>query len=301
MIQCRKCQSRIDEMETPITQNKERIEVIYDFEFLIENHKVYNPISMPNHHLHDVFELYYLKKGARFYFIKDKTYYIQQGDLILISPYEFHGTMNINNYGYERVLIHFRKNYLAKILSVFSDVDIDQPFRNGYRIIRFSPLEQSKVEILLSSMLNEFETENPHKDIHLKLMLVQLFLLILRCPNRLKESTIAKISPHHQTILDALSYIANHYHEDLTLAFVAKKFCFSPWYFSRIFKQATGMLYTEYLNKIRINEAQKLLLKTHKPITEIAGTVGFNSLTNFGRVFKQIAGCSPRQYKNKHK
>ena len=61
------------------------------------------------------------------------------------------------------------------------------------------------------------------------------------------------------------------------------------------------MSYIEYLNKIRINEAQKLLTKTNKRITEIAIETGFNSLTNFGRVFKQISGCSPRQYKSRHK
>ena len=150
-------------------------------------------------------------------------------------------------------------------------------------------------------MLNEFETDNPHQQFYLKMSLIQLFLLILRCPNHLKESPIDKIPPQHQPILDAISYIANYYNEDLTLEAVSKKFCFSPWYFSRIFKQTTGMSYIEYLNKIRINEAQKLLIKTNKRITEIAGETGFNSLTNFGRVFKQISGCSPKQYKNHHK
>ncbi len=288
-------------MKTTIIQDKKSIEEIDNVEFLIENHKVDKPISMPHHHLHDVFEMYYLKKGQRYYFIKDKTYYLQPGDLILINPYEFHGTMNVGNYAYERVLIHFQKGYLSTILKNIPDIDIYEPFRNGYRIIRFSPNEQSQVEILLSFLLTEFQANNPHKEIHLKMLLIQLFLLILRCPNCLRESTITKIPPHHQMILEAISYIANHYNEDLNLNFVSKKFCFSPWYFSKIFKQATGMLYIEYLNKIRINEAQKLLIKTNKSITEIAGDVGFNSLTNFGRVFKQIADCSPRQYKNKHK
>lgn len=280
-------------------ENKKIIETLYPFEFSIEHNKVEKPISMPHHHLHDVFEMYYLKKGQRYYFIQGKTYYTQPGDLILINPYEFHGTMNVDNYSYERVLIHFRKSYLSSILSNIPDLDIYQPFRNGFRIIRFTPNEQSKVEILLSFMLGEFETNNPHKELHLKMLLLQLFLLILRCPNCLRESPTTKIPPQHQTILDALTYITSHYNEDLNLNFVAKKFCFSPCYFSRIFKQATGMLYIEYLNKIRINEAQKLLKKTNKSITEIAIEVGFNSLTNFGRVFKQISGCSPRQYKNR--
>ena len=288
-------------MKTTIFQEKNIIEEISHFEFLIESSKVENPVSMPHHHLHDAFEMYYLKKGQRHYFIKDKTYYVQPGDLILINPYEFHGTINVGNSPYERVLIHFHKSYLKTLLNNSLNLDIYKPFRDGVHVIRFSIDEQNKVEALLSSMLNEVESNNAHQQLYLKMLLAQLFLLILRCPNQLKESPIDKIPLHHQPILDAISYMANYYNEDLTLESVSKKFCFSPWYFSRIFKQATGMSYIEYLNKIRINEAQKLLTKTNKRITEIAGQTGFNSLTNFGRVFKQISGCSPRQYKNRNK
>lgn len=288
-------------MKTNFIQEKKIIEELYKFEFLIESSKVENPISMPHHHLHDTFEMYYLKKGQRHYFIKDKTYFVQPGDLILINPYEFHATMNVGNYPYERILIHFRKSYIKSLLNIAPNINIYQPFRDGIHLIRFSVDEQNKVENLLSTMLSEYESNNPHQQFYLKMLLVQLFLLILRCPNHLKESSFNKIPPHHQPILDAISYIANCYNEDLTLEAVSKKFCFSPWYFSRVFKQATGMSYIEYLNKIRINEAQKLLTKTNKRITEIAGETGFNSLTNFGRVFKQIAGCSPRQYKNRNK
>lgn len=300
MLKCKKISGGF-EMKTTIIQEKNIIEEIHHFEFLIESSKVEKPISMPHHHLHDAFELYYLKKGQRHYFIKDKIYYVQAGDLILINPYEFHGTMNVGNSPYERILIHFQKSYLKPILNNTPNIDIYQPFRNGFHLIRFSLEEQHKVEIILSSMMSEFSANNPHKQIYLQMLLMQLFLLILRCPNCLKESPIDKIPPHHQPILDAISYIANCYNEDLTLDFVSKKFCFSPWYFSRIFKQVTGMSYIEYLNKIRINEAQKLLTKTNKRITEIAIETGFNSLTNFGRVFKQISGCSPRQYKSRHK
>lgn len=290
-------------METIIIEEKKKtVETNREFAlFSIENNKVEKPVSMPHHHLHDVFEMYYLKKGQRYYFIKDKTHYVQAGDLILINPYEFHCTMNVDNHSYERVLIHFQKSYLTDILKSIPDIDVYAPFRGGCRIIRFSPHEQSKVEFLLSFMQAEFEAENAHRETHLKMLLLQLLLLILRCPNCLHESPVTKNHPQHQTILDAITYITSHYSEDLNLHFISKKFHFSACYFSRIFKQATGMLYTEYLNKIRINEAQKLLIKTNKNITEVAGEVGFNSLTNFGRVFKQIAGCSPKQYKSRHK
>ncbi len=288
-------------MKTIVIQDKEKNVERNNLEFLIENNKVENPISMPHHHLHDVYELYYLKKGQRYYFIKDQTYYIQRGDLILINPYEFHSTMNVDNSSYERVLIHFQKSYLATVLKSVSNIDVYQPFRSGFRVIRFTPEEQSKVETLLSLMLGEYTANGTYKETHLKMLLIQLFLLVLSAPNCLTESTNPNSHPHHQTMLDAISYIANHYNENLTLNFVSHKFCFSPWYFSRIFKQVTGMFYIEYLNKIRINEAQKILMSTNKNITEIAGDVGFNSLTNFGRVFKQFCGCSPKQYKTRNK
>ncbi|MGB3986308.1 MAG: helix-turn-helix transcriptional regulator, partial [Limnochordia bacterium] len=71
----------------------------------------------------------------------------------------------------------------------------------------------------------------------------------------------------------------------------------SQYYLSRMFKTVTGLTLIEYLNTIRIQEAQKLLADENLSITEIASLVGYDSQTYFGRMFKRITGLTPREYR----
>ena len=73
----------------------------------------------------------------------------------------------------------------------------------------------------------------------------------------------------------------------------------TPQYFSRVFKRATGVSFTEYLNGVRIKEAQRLLIKTDKTIYDIAEAVGYKSASHFGRSFTAITGISPSEYRRK--
>lgn len=65
----------------------------------------------------------------------------------------------------------------------------------------------------------------------------------------------------------------------------------SPNHFCKVFKKITGKTLIEYLHLLRINEAEKMLVDTDASITEIAGNVGFSSITYFGRVFKKLKMC----------
>jgi AraC-like DNA-binding protein len=64
-----------------------------------------------------------------------------------------------------------------------------------------------------------------------------------------------------------------------------------------MFKKATGLNFTEYLSRVRIEKAKNLLLNPNLRISEIAFEVGFQSLTHFNRVFKKIVGQSPTDYR----
>jgi AraC-like DNA-binding protein len=95
------------------------------------------------------------------------------------------------------------------------------------------------------------------------------------------------------------SYIMQHYSRDVTLEEVAAVACMTPQAFCRYFKKHTGLTFVSFLNEIRINEARKKLLDgTHDSISSIAYDCGFNSITNFNRVFKSATGKSPREYLN---
>ncbi len=98
-------------------------------------------------------------------------------------------------------------------------------------------------------------------------------------------------------ITQAKRFIQEHQSEDLTLSQVARSANASTFYFCKIFKKATGLHFTKYLARVRIEKAKNLLLNPNLRISEIAYEVGFQSLTHFNRVFKKIVGQSPTEYR----
>lgn len=101
------------------------------------------------------------------------------------------------------------------------------------------------------------------------------------------------------TITRAKQFIAEHSTEDLSLGEVAKAVHTSTFYFCKMFKKATGINFTDYVSRVRIEKAKSLLLNPNLRISEIAYEVGFQSLTHFNRVFKRIVGASPTQYRER--
>jgi AraC-like DNA-binding protein len=102
-------------------------------------------------------------------------------------------------------------------------------------------------------------------------------------------------------ITKAKHYIREHQAEELSLGQVAKTVNASTFYFCKMFKKGTGVNFTEYVCRVRIESAKNLLLNPNLRISEIAYEVGFQSLTHFNRVFKKTVGESPTEYRAKLK
>ena len=98
-------------------------------------------------------------------------------------------------------------------------------------------------------------------------------------------------------ITRAKAFIQENQTESLHLGQVAKAVNTSPFYFCKIFKKATGLNFTDYVSRIRIERSKNLLLNPNLRVSEIAFEVGFQSLTHFNRVFKNTVGHSPTHYR----
>jgi AraC-like DNA-binding protein len=100
-------------------------------------------------------------------------------------------------------------------------------------------------------------------------------------------------------ITRAKKFIADHQTETLSLGQVAKAVNMSSFYFCKMFKKATGLNFTDYVSRVRVERARNLLLNPNLRVSEIAYEVGFQSLTHFNRVFRRIVGKSPTAYRGK--
>jgi AraC-like DNA-binding protein len=95
----------------------------------------------------------------------------------------------------------------------------------------------------------------------------------------------------------AKEFIHEHQAEDISLGQVARAVNTSTFYFCKMFKKVTGINFTDYLSRVRIEKSKNLLLNPNLRVSEIAFEVGFQSLTHFNRVFKRILGQTPTAYR----
>ena len=95
---------------------------------------------------------------------------------------------------------------------------------------------------------------------------------------------------------DVLEYINQNYTKQIKLDDVCKTALMARSSFSYIFPRFTGRTFVDYLHHLRIRHAKKLLAATEKSITDVCMECGFTDVTHFGRVFKRIVGCSPREF-----
>jgi len=118
---------------------------------------------------------------------------------------------------------------------------------------------------------------------------------------QIKNTHISNYSENSndQLINQLFNYIRNHYHEDISLDDISNAVHLHPNYVSSFFKKSTGQSYLTCLHKERIEAAKKLLFHTSTTIEEIAKQVGYNSSSQFARIFRKYENISPSDYRNK--
>ena len=93
------------------------------------------------------------------------------------------------------------------------------------------------------------------------------------------------------------AYMEENYRNEFSLEDIAKHIGFSVTYFSQLFKTHMGQPFVQYRNEMRVNKAKELLINTNESITNIALDTGFSDSTYFIRVFKEITGMTPSEFK----
>jgi AraC-like DNA-binding protein/ligand-binding sensor protein len=113
------------------------------------------------------------------------------------------------------------------------------------------------------------------------------------------ELMVRRDSAESPAMARARVLIAERAADPLSLQEVARAVNMSAFYFCKSFKKATGLTFTDYLARLRVEKVKNLLLNPHKRVSEAAYEVGFQSLSQFNRVFRRIAGESPTVYRDR--
>jgi AraC-like DNA-binding protein len=129
-------------------------------------------------------------------------------------------------------------------------------------------------------------------------LLCSFSLQLGECAHRM---LFAHATHEPDAVRNAKIFIHAHLAEPMTLEAVAKAVNVSPFHFCKIFKRATGLTFTDFVNRARVEKAKRMLMKPAARITEVAYDVGFQSLSHFNRSFRRIASESPTEYRGRMK
>ncbi len=244
---------------------------------------------MPANHYHPYYELYFLTEGRCRFFVGEKIYTLHKGDMLMISPGDFHHTYYFPGEVCERITIYFKPECL-----LFYNNEIKKILHSEKYVL--SQTGKTLFPPLLNRMLTENKVEDSRSDSLLRCYLTEFLLLVSRYRN--SELMPDESLPISETeIANAIHFICNNYRKTITLTDVAEYVNLSPSYLSRKFKAVTGLTFKEYINGIRLKQASILLLSTSDSITDIALNCGYNDSNYFKDLFKKTYGMSPRAFR----
>lgn len=144
---------------------------------------------------------------------------------------------------------------------------------------------------LLNKMNDIYNFDNFHEYFH---ALEDLLMRIHEYNKQLKS-----VYSEQKYMDRAIAYIRENYHKDLNLAVVANYISLNYSYFSHMFKEYIGKNFVDYLKMVRVESAKKLLKETDFKILEISEMVGYKNPKQFARVFREVEGISPKEYREK--
>lgn len=251
-------------------------------------------------HSHDCLEIDLIVEGKGFYIIDDQSFPIGKGDIFIINNSEQH--VAIHEQPLNILVMIFSPDF---IWEKSNQVDFLKPFFNRRKSfsnqVKSDSAYYEELRHLLESIEKEFEEKNDGWQMFVKAMVLHFLADAYRHYQKVEELTKDGkngVQPYER-IKPAIEYIHLHYKEKITLDRLAKTVAMNRTYFSTIFSRTMNMKAFDYIDQVRINQSIKLLKDTDLNITEIAFSSGFNSVSYYNRVFKEIIHESPSYYRKK--
>ncbi|WP_256760821.1 AraC family transcriptional regulator [Cohnella sp. WQ 127256] len=266
----------------------------------IEYMKRTAPFTMPTHHFHPYYEIYYLLSGERIYFVKDSTYKVIAGDIVFIDKNVVHKTLHSGKPEHDRIVIHIDDRFFTEAFKAHVPLLL-RPFQQQSPIVRLPEEHREHLDQLIKRVLEELHNKPTGYEIYLNQAIMDLLLISSRYVATTVPSEPVYESPLHRKISDVVRYLNANYAEQIRIHELAERFFISPYYLSRTFKEVTGFTIIDYLNLTRIREVQHLLRESNLPITAVAAQTGFDNFSHFGKTFKKITRTSARDYRKIHR
>lgn len=271
-------------------------------DFAIQERDVKEPVAK---HSHDYLELAYIVRGWTLHTLNGKTQRLTVGNYMILDYGETHSYDVVSD---DLVVINclFQPRIVDSALSgcrSFRELLNNYMINLGYVISQDQTSEKlyrdaEDMEIL--QLLRKISAENERQETgYIQLIRAFLIEIIIRTMRRMEENTLMVMRKYDEGIMEIMLKINQKPNQPHSLSAFAKEQNMSAGTLSRKFKSTTGLSFSSYLQKKRMEQACRLLSHSDSKIPEIAVLSGYNDLKFFNSVFKIVIGETPTQYRKR--
>lgn len=295
-------------------QNSE-IVVFDNNSFFKNNQKFYIQLStdLPEFvgvmHKHKFVEVVYILSGTALHTVGGKQYEVNRGDVIVINcgvahkftakadskdlfiaydlmfASDFFDSLSINMDDFEAL----KNSFL--FYSLFPD---DIP---PYPDMHISGGRYFDYGEIFTRIFNEYKSKEKGYVELIRAYVIELVIKIFREVEKTDSSAL--IGNIQKPVNEAINYIEKNYNTKLSVGDIAAKVFLSPDYFRKLFKKVTGESVSSFYQRVRIEEACRLLATTSLPIKDICADIGYSDIKPFYQAFKKFKGITPQEYRKK--
>ncbi len=273
----------------------------HDFMYVADRHK--KEFTYPIHQ-HNLFELNFVEQAAGCRrVVGDSSEVIGDYDLVLITSPDLEHVWEqheCHSQDIHEVTVQFYLDFEREGSPLKTN-----PFRSIYRMLVHAKhglaFPMQAVMAIYQRLVRLSAIEESFLMVH------ELFYILYELSKyddarELSSSAFAKVSIESDSrrVLKVKNHIATHITDDLRLEDLSSMIGMTPSAFSRFFKLHTGKNLSEYIVDIRLGNAARRLIDTTDTVSEICYCCGFNTLSNFNRLFRKRKGCSPTEFREKY-
>jgi AraC-like DNA-binding protein len=261
-----------------------------------------NPFS--RWHYHPDFELVLIIKGSGKRMVGDHIDRFEEGDLVLLGsnlPHEWlcddEYFNHVDGFRGEGIVIQFLENFLGES---FMKIPENKKLKKILGESNRGLLIQGETKKALTEVIKKMLSMDAESRLY---ELFTIFSILLKSTELVPLSSPGFISTfqadENAPMKKVIQYLLQHFHENISMNTLLEMTNMSSTSFSVLFKRTYNMTFKEYLVKVRVGYACRLLGDNEKNIAQISYEAGFENISNFNRLFKNLKGITPSDYRKK--
>lgn len=258
-----------------------------------------NPISVL--HSHKCLELAYLLKGTIMHSVGGMTYIVSEGEFFIVDYDQPHSYLAVSDGDFRLINVMFRPRLIDPVLGNeqrLKDIYNHYLIHASEKAISITPMltKFSDPTGLIRQCILSIVREVNERELGWKEAVRGLLIYII---SQMLREVCAQETPADRLIFapKMMDYVREHYMESVKITEACAEGNYSTAYLSKHFKEETGITFSEFVKRVRIEASCRLLLNTNKSIVEISELVGYRDSTFFHNTFRQFMNCSPLAYR----